>query len=113
MPSKQVNTLANRGLAIKAEMQKLDMELRGINSELVEAGAQTIELTLGRVIVTQPTEDRPSSTFELRFDKEFFLSLPTDHPVRMDVMSSGIVKLEQGVTKGRPSVVQYSLKAAA
>jgi hypothetical protein len=110
MPSKQVNALAARGLEIKAEAARLENELRGINSQLIEAGAQTIELTLGRVIITQPTHDRPSSTFDFRFDKEKFLALPTDHPLRIDIMSSGLGVLEQGVTKGRPSVVQYSLK---
>lgn len=110
MASKAINTLAKRGLEIKSLMAQLQNELAGINTKLVKAGAQTIELDAGRVIITSATSERPSGTMNLVFDKHRFFELRPDDAARESALASGIVKMEQGVIAGRDPVVQYSLK---
>jgi len=109
--TKATNALASRGLEIKAEIAKLDNELKGINTKLVKAGAQTIELDAGRVTITAATESRPSGVYNLVFDRARFLELDPNHAARQLAISSGIIVLEQGVVAGRQSVVQYSLRS--
>lgn len=109
MATKAVNALAKRGLEIKAEIAKLQNELLGINTKLIAHGAQTLQLDAGRVIVTAPTTERPSGTYELRFDKGRFLELDPNDQARQLAISSGIIVLEAGIISGRAAVVQYSL----
>lgn len=110
MATKTINALASRGLEIKSLMTQLQNELAGINTKLVRAGAQTIELDAGRVIITEATEARASGTMNLVLDKDRFFQLPPDNAARESALASGIVRIEQGTIAGRASVVQYSLK---
>lgn len=110
MASKAINTLAKRGLEIKAAMAQLDNELKGINAKLVKAGAQTIEIDTGRVTITAATEARPSGTMNLVLNKTRFFELKPDDAARESALASGIVTIEQGEIGGRPSIVQYSLR---
>lgn len=106
--------LAQRGLEIKAQIRTLQAELDIINGQLVnEAAGQgnTITLPLGRVIVTQQTEARPSGVFNQIFQKDVFNALPETSKLRKDIIAKGIVTFEQGTTSGRAPVVQYTLNA--
>jgi len=110
MASKAINTLADRAFEIKQEQAKLQNELDGITAKLLKAGPQTMDFDKGRVIITEATEDRPSGTMNLVLDKMRFFELRPDDAARESALASGIVKLEQGVTKGRQSIVQISLR---
>lgn len=110
MATKSINTLAKRGLEIKSLMAQLQNELAGINTKLIKAGAQTIELDAGRVTITAATEARPSGTMNLVLDKTRFFELKPDDAARESALASGIVRIEQGTIAGRDSIVQYSLK---
>jgi len=110
MASKSINTLAKRGLEIKAQMAQLTNELSGINTKLVKAGAQTIELDTGRVTITAATESRASGTMNLVLNKTRFFELKPDDAARESALASGIVTIEQGTIAGRDSIVQYSLR---
>ncbi len=108
------NQLAQRGLEIKAQIRTLTAELDIINGQLInEAGGQgnSITLPLGRVIVTQQTEARPSGTYSQKFHSDIFNALPETSKLRKDIIARGIVTFEQGVTSGRAPVVQYTLNA--
>jgi hypothetical protein len=109
--SKAINTLAKRGLEIKAQMAQLENELKGINTKLVAAGeGQTLEFDNGRVTITTTTTSRPSGTTELVFDRSRFLELDPTDPARQLAMTAGFVKLEAGTIGGRAALVQYSLR---
>ncbi len=112
MATKAINTLAKRGLEIKAQMAQLENELKGINSKLVAAGeGQTLEFDAGRVTITTSTVSRASGTTELVFDRARFLELDPTNPARQLAMTAGFVKLQDGTISGRSAVVQYSLRS--
>ncbi len=110
MASKAINTLAKRAFEIKAEQARLQNELDGINAKLLKQGPGTMDFDQGRIIVTEATEDRPSGVYNLLLDKTRFFELKPDDAARESALASGIVKLEPGVTKGRASMVQISLR---
>jgi len=113
MPRKTAEQLASEGLVLKVEIVERQEALTAINKSLIQKvgteGAR-FQLDGGTVTVTSQTSDRPSGKMDLVFNKEAFLALDSNNPLRLAILGAGLVSFEEGVTAGRAPVVQYSVK---
>lgn len=107
-----LDRLALRGLELRGQIAQLEAELAEVNKELTDMFHDTgfsYPTSLGTVIVTATTVDRPSGKFDLKFNQDNFIALPDDNQLRLDCLAQGIVNIKPGVIKGKPSCVQYHL----
>lgn len=92
---------------IKDTQEKLDAKKAELVTQVGDGGA-VIETALGKVTITQQTQDRPTGQFSYSLSVETFMTL--DERVKANLIKQGVVAQTEKVTKGQAPVVKVSFK---
>ena len=114
MSKLNLRTLAANAARCKAKLLRQQDRLNELTTQLVDrvgTGGQTIQTTLGQVVVTAETVDRNGNGFVVLFDQEKFHEL--DPKLQMQLQQAGVVKTQKVVIKGQAPKVQFRLNTGA
>jgi hypothetical protein len=106
-----LSTLASNAARAKQRLIRQEARVRKLCDQLIErvgTGGETISTTLGQVIVTEQTFDRPGKGYTLIFNQEKFHEL--DPGLQMQLTNAGVVHPQKQMIRGCNPRVQFRLK---
>lgn len=105
-----LQTLAANAARARASLTRQQAKVTKLGQQLIErvgTGGQTIQTSLGQVIVSAQTFDRPGTAFNLKFDSARYEMLPDT--LKLQLQAAGVVLLERQTISGRAPTVSYRL----
>lgn len=105
------NALALEIAALQKEANDISEKIKAKKAELVAQvgdGGTVIETALGKVTVTQQTQDRKTGQFVYSLDTSTFITL--DERIQANLIKQGVVLRNEKITRGTAPVVKVSLK---
>lgn len=110
MAKLNLSTLASNAARARASLTRQQDKVQKLGVQLIErvgTGGQTIQTSLGQVIVSSQTFDRPGTAFNLKFSSDNYEKLP--EALKLQLQSLGVVSLERQTISGRAPTVSYRL----
>lgn len=103
-------TLAANAARAKLRLSRQEAKLKRLTDQLINrvgTGGQTLQTSLGQVIVTAQTFDRDTANYAIIFDREAFDKLS---PRRKQLLvEEGVVRMEKINIRGTDPKVQFRL----
>lgn len=103
-------TLARNAAAAKAALIRQEEKLKKLTTQLIDVvgtGGETIETSLGQVVVSAQTFDRASGITYIQFDQAVYDNLKPQEQAYL--ISLGVVKGVPGQIKGQAPRVSFRL----
>lgn len=107
-----LKTLAANAARAKQALTRQQEKLTKLTAQIIErvgTGGQTIQTSLGQVIVTSQTFDRLGDGYNILFDPDKFNALPAAMKVQLE--KSGVVTMKRRTIAGQAPRVQFRLNS--
>ncbi len=105
-----LRTLAANAARSKAKLIRQQDILQGLTTELIKrigTGGQTIQTTLGQVIVSAETQSRAGEGYLINFDADKFMELSP--ALQLELTQAGVVKTTKKQIAGQSPRVSFRL----
>ena len=105
------NALALEIASLTQQIKAMQDKLSERKADLIEQvgnGGATFETALGKITVTQQTEDRATGQYSYALDTKVFMTL--DERVKANLIKQGVVSQSEKITRGQSPVVKVSAR---
>lgn len=110
MSKLNLSTLASNAARAKQRLIRQEKRVKKLTDQLIArvgTGGQTIQTSLGQVVVTEQTYDRNGPGFNMMFNQEAFHKL--DPKVQLLLAKEGVVVTQKQIIRGTAPRVQFRL----